>query len=33
MDIMGQINTPDVQIYSDATHLDIKIQLKTETWM
>lgn len=33
MDTMGEINTPDAQICSDATNFDISIQLKIEGWM
>lgn len=30
---MGEISTPDIQMYSDATYFDINIQLKAESWM
>lgn len=33
MDLMGEISTPDIQIYSDATYFDINMQLKAESWM
>lgn len=33
MDTMGEINTPDAQICSDATNFGINIQLKIEGWM
>lgn len=33
MDLMGEISTPDIQIYSEGTYFDINIQIKAESWM